>query len=190
MGHASKVLKSINHNRYTVVAGVVASAIAVVSGCSGLLKAESPTTGERVTEPELDRQEREAAAELLREARLDDVRLQAEIGAIQADAERRVEDLLEQAGVGELAREQQAERLTEQFASARARLADRTDAFARAMFTVRDTVGVINPAAGSIVGAIAGVVLAGVGIDNRRKDRVIREKKDQLRVAVPSTQGV
>lgn len=173
-----KGLKVLSHHRYSLIGVGLGIAAVVLSACS--MTAPSPIDGKPVTMDALADQAEVYAARLAAEKAKRERDLAGELQALKDSTAAQLQalkdkytDLADAAGVD--AAEKQA-----QFSQAEAEIA-RKEAIASGIFTVvKELAG--SAASGGLTGGLATgalITAAGLFVDNRRKDRVIRIKKGE-----------
>lgn len=164
-----KALKALDHNRYTALAIAAGLALLTVVGCvPGLSRVPSPfdPEGPPVSLRELDIQAERFQAEMQAEQAEDERATQAHVDALIADFNART-------GIRNATALAWGAEVEARVVQLQERQAFVEDVAAK----VGAALGLVNPAAGTIFGSIASIVLGGVFLDNRRKNSVIKDLK-------------
>lgn len=157
-------IKWISYNRYTFLSTGIAAAMLSLASCT--FTAKDPKTGKEMTKEELVRNLDIESKEGLSRYKKLEADFQAEIAKLEADDARIIAQY--EAAIASVDRQQQV--------------------WADVMNWVY-TIPVVNtnPMLGGAVGLAGAVFGLGVGIDNRRKDKVIKQAKSKSKDNVSPT---
>lgn len=175
---ADRLFKGLDHNRYTAIAAALGVTLVSFAGCQATSTSpysDKPATRDQIELERIDYERQQLLARAKREG----------------DAKRRIEAIITAANqqVAEISSEltfaQQAEEAAKAKLDAQADLAiadiERREALVVEAINFVNSLPVVqaNPLLGTAIGMAATALLGGVVVDNRRKDKVIKQKKGE-----------
>ena len=183
-----KLTKWVSHNRGLFIGLLLAAGLTGLVSCES--RTEDPVSGKPVTGDQLVVSEEAYARRMRAAMEAAAKQAAAQVDAVKRATEARLAEIA--AGLDQATAERviEAEEMTGRFDAAHEEIA-RQDRLKGTVFNmVRDNAGRLDtlaPGAGSVLAGIFGLLAVGVGLDNRRKDRVIKANGQAAPPATPAT---
>lgn len=176
----SLVTKTADRWRYLSLAAVLAATVAVAGfgGCDQTAK--SPTTGEALTRAELEAEREKTINEKVAKARALASTYEAAVRKANDEHAATLARLADAFEIDAAEAEDAAAAVAPAYDAALAAIDAKEDRLAEVAESVKAVATTVNPAAGSIIGTILGILGIGGLADARRKTKVINAKKGEL----------